>query len=66
MGFLTGKNLYIPRKFSKCNFDWLRDDQSECNFDFNFSVKGFKSIWYYKYSHVSCDVQRTNKIETLS
>jgi hypothetical protein len=63
MGFLTGKNLCIRRKLSKCNVDWLRDDQAEYNFDFNYSVKGFNSIWYYKYSHVSSDVQCINKIE---
>jgi len=66
MGLLTGKNLCIRGTLSKCNFDWLPDDQLECNFDFNYSVKGFQSIWYYKHCHVSFDVQRINKIETPS
>jgi hypothetical protein len=60
--FYQEKNLCIRRTLSKCNFDWLPEDQSECNFDFNYSVKGFKSNGYYKYSHVSSVVQRINKI----
>jgi hypothetical protein len=57
------KNLCIQSKLSQYIVDWLPDSQSEYNFDFNYSLNGFKSIWYCKYSHVSSDVQRINMIE---
>lgn len=60
------EQIYIRRKLSKCNVDWLPDDQSDCNFEFNYSLKGFNSIWYYKYSHVSSDVRHMNNVKPTS